>query len=137
MVNSDPQYNTPKILQKSNVLDKIKSDFNVRTGDRQFLEVPAPNSVEEKLFNESWNQLTYLIRKAIITACMSIIVDYDIHLHMLADSRSSFTWDYFEYLDRKVSKFWLIVSFVSCTLLVKAVNIYVFFCVDMHVGGSA
>nr|CAH8852808.1 unnamed protein product [Trichobilharzia regenti] len=101
MVNSDPQYNTPKILQKSNVLDKIKSDFNVRTGDRQFLEVPAPNSVEEKLFNESWNQLTYLIRKAIITACMSIIVDYDIHLHMLADSRSSFTWDYFEYLDRK------------------------------------
>ncbi|CAH8858026.1 unnamed protein product [Trichobilharzia szidati] len=101
MVNSDPQYNTPKILQKSNVLDKIKSDFNVRTGDRQFLEVPAPNSVEERLFNESWNQLTYLIRKAIIAACMSIIVDYDVHLHMLADSRTSFTWDYFEYLDRK------------------------------------
>ncbi|KAH8870295.1 Trafficking protein particle complex subunit 10 [Schistosoma japonicum] len=77
MVNSDPQYNTPKILQKSNVLDKIKSDFSVRTGDRQFLEVPAPNSVEERLFNESWNQLTYLIRKAIISACMSVIVDYD------------------------------------------------------------
>ncbi|CAH8544965.1 unnamed protein product [Heterobilharzia americana] len=32
---------------------------------------------------------------------MSIIVDYDVHLQMLADSRSSFTWDYFEYLDRK------------------------------------
>ncbi|KAK4470175.1 hypothetical protein MN116_005755 [Schistosoma mekongi] len=101
MVNSDPQYNTPKILQKSNVLDKIKSDFSVRTGDRQFLEVPAPNSVEERLFNESWNQLTYLIRKAIISACMSVIVDYDVHLQMLADSCSSFTWDYFEYLDRK------------------------------------
>ncbi|CAH8582037.1 unnamed protein product [Schistosoma rodhaini] len=101
MVNSDPQYNTPKILQKSNVLDKIKSDFNVRTGDRQFLEVPAPNSAEEKLFNESWNQLTYLVRKSIISACMSIIVDYDVHLQMLTDSCSTFTWDYFEYLDRK------------------------------------
>ncbi|CAH8553420.1 unnamed protein product [Schistosoma intercalatum] len=101
MVNSDPQYNTPKILQKSNVLDKIRSDFNVRTGDRQFLEVPAPNSTEEKLFNESWNQLTYLVRKSIISACMSIIADYDIHLQMLTDSCSTFTWDYFEYLDRK------------------------------------
>ncbi|CAH8574914.1 unnamed protein product [Schistosoma haematobium] len=101
MVNSDPQYNTPKILQKSNVLDKIRSDFNVRTGDRQFLEVPAPNSTEEKLFNESWDQLTYLVRKSIISACMSIIADYDIHLQMLTDSCSTFTWDYFEYLDRK------------------------------------
>lgn len=67
------------------------------------MQVPAHNSVDEKVYKEVWNNLTNSLRQAILNSFTSIISDYGSHLGLFSVFQQNVSWDIFEYLDRLVS----------------------------------
>lgn len=86
---------TNKLLPRTTVLDKIRSDFASKNDDR-CLSVINPIKSESRSA-ESWRGLVSRVRHFVLTAYNKTLIKFEEHMHEQREKRNDPEWDFSKY----------------------------------------
>ncbi|KAK7107426.1 trafficking protein particle complex subunit 10-like [Littorina saxatilis] len=84
-----------KILPRSSVIDKVRSDFCSKQPDRSVVLI-EPLKAEQKSV-ESWNQFFHKLRALLLQAYNRHLNKYEENMRSLREKRNEAGWTYFDY----------------------------------------
>lgn len=93
---------TNKLLPRTTVLDKIKSDFAVKQTEDRFISVINPIKSEARSA-ESWRSLVAKTRHFILIAYNKSLLKFEEYMREQREKRNDPEWDFCKYFILQVS----------------------------------
>ncbi|XP_059152410.1 trafficking protein particle complex subunit 10-like [Physella acuta] len=95
VVNSEESKVKAKLLPRSSVIDKVKSDFCSKYQERCIV-LTEPNKLDSKS-SESWSQLFQKLRSLLLQAFNRHLTKYEENMRSRREKRNEPGWNYFSY----------------------------------------
>lgn len=95
VVSSEESKVKAKLLPRSSVIDKVKSDFCSKHPER-CVQLTEPNKLDSKS-SESWSQLFQKMRNLLLQAFDSHLNKYEGNMRTRREKRNELGWNYFSY----------------------------------------